>query len=200
MYSVNEIFLAPQGEGYNVGRMMVFVRFAGCNLACNGEVVGGVLQPVCDTNFSGGRRMTANEIADEVASHGVEWVVFTGGEPMLQLDLTLINAVRVKHDKYVAIETNGTRQIPFDVDYVAVSPKTAEHALALDAADEVRYCIANGQALPRPSINAAHYFLSPTWESDGTLRLSNVHWAIKLCKENPRWRLSVQTHKLLGLR
>lgn len=199
-YRVAELFVAPQGEGAMTGQPMAFVRFTACNLRCNGAWVDGAYQPVCDTEFDvHGQAMTEDEIASWAVSTGQPWVLLTGGEPALQVDQDLVCALRCA-GLLVAIETNGTRSLPVDIDHITVSPKTAEHTLVITRASELRYVRAKGQHLPRPRIDAEHYFISPAWESDGTLSHDNLNWAIGLCTKNPPWKLSIQTHKLLSVR
>ncbi len=202
-YTVNEMFYAPQGEGARVGQMSVFVRFAACNLTCSVESVGFD----CDTDFSGGRKMTADEIvhvAKALAPHPVDhdrWVVLTGGEPALQIDVELIDALKAAKFR-VAIETNGTHPIPrAALDFVCVSPKTAEHTLRIgDPIDELRYVRANRQALPKPRLKATHYWISPAFNADGQLERDTLQWCLRLIEENPKWKLSLQTHKIIGAR
>jgi organic radical activating enzyme len=201
-YFINEIFCSPQGEGVRTGTLNVFVRFAGCNLRCNGEEVDqGVFQPVCDTQFSGGRPLSLDELlkAMETVGGKCRATILTGGEPSLQIDADLINALRAA-GWYVAIETNGTRPLPPGIDWVCVSPKTAEHTLRVTEADEVKYVIHRGQALPKPAVAAEYYLISPAFAPEGFIVWEDLEWCLKLLKENPQWRLSVQMHKLLSLR
>lgn len=204
-YVINEIFYSLQGEGVRAGTANVLVRFAGCNLQCS--MAAGPLSPGgfdCDTQFTGGMKMTAQEIVDkcrEVAGP-CRAVIFTGGEPMLQVDAELVEAFRAERVAwYLAVETNGTIPVPSGwVDWVTVSPKVAEHALRVTVASEVKYVIHAGQALPRPHITADHYLLSPAWNPNTGFDMASVEWCIKLCKENPQWRMSQQLHKLWGVR
>lgn len=196
-YMVNEIFGPTlQGEGARTGTVNHWLRLAACNLTCRVEVEGFD----CDTDFSGGRKMSADDIARVLVDLAprAEWVVCSGGEPGLQLDADLVGALRGAGFK-VAVETNGTCELP-EVDWVSCSPKTAEHTLRVGHVDELRYVRAHGQALPKPRLKAAHYYVSPAFEPDGTLRRETLDWCVELVKENPRWALSVQSHKLLRLR
>lgn len=199
MYRVSEIFVSPQGEGANAGRVSVFVRFAGCNQRCNGDWSDVAYRPVCDTDFAHGYKITTSDLVSAVASMKVPFAILTGGEPALQVDEPLVSALQAQ-GIVVAIETNGTKVFPEGIDYVAVSPKTAEHTMVVRHADEVRYVRAYGQAVPKPRIKSTHRFISPAWQPDGSLRREDLQWCVKLCTENPQWRLSVQTHKLLALR
>ena len=212
-YRINEMFASPQGEGARAGRPSLFVRFAGCNLRCTKEP--GPRSPGgfdCDTEFMSGTRMTADQIlADGVRLWNVKyalhepWVIFTGGEPMLQLDDELVAAFQ-DDGWHIAIETNGTRAVPakWALDWIVVSPKVAEHALRQTTAHEVRYVRGIRQALPRTRIVAERYFLSPAF--DGTeLDAEALEWCRKLSDDSmafggPRWELSVQQHKLRGER
>lgn len=200
---VNEIFYSLQGEGHRAGTANVFVRFAGCNLACSLETHGFD----CDTEFSGGRKMTLTEVLEEadvlvpLGPRGSKAVIFTGGEPLLQVTPEVVRAFK-DSGYYVAVETNGTIEAPPEIDYVAVSPKVAEHAIRVGRADEVRYVRSTGQALPRPSgpwVATAHKFVSPAWGPHG-LDKDALVWCVRLCLENPEWRLSVQQHKVWKVR
>lgn len=200
-YSVNEIFGPTlQGEGARTGTVNFWLRFAGCNLTCRIESEGFD----CDTDFSNGRKLEAAEIVDELRRLGAKsgsWVVISGGEPSLQLDRALVDALH-EAGLYLAVETNGTHDLPPGVEWISVSPKTAEHTLRLDRSlvDELRYVRAEGQALPKPRLSANYYFISPAFEADGSLKRGTLEWCKRLVLENPTWRLSVQTHKLLGVR
>lgn len=215
-YQVNEIFYSLQGEGMRAGTANVFVRFSGCNLAC--DVEPGERSPggfACDTEFASGRTMEADEIVATATGlwprdqrgHflGDGWVIFTGGEPGLQLDYALVGAM---HDAgfSCAVETNGTVDLLKDApgshyqfDWVTLSPKVAEHALKLLVASELKYVRGHGQGIPRPLAKAEHYLISPAFDG-GVLRRETLDWCIKLCLDNPGWRLSVQQHKLWNVR
>lgn len=199
-YAINEIFESIQGEGSRCGVLSTFVRFAGCNLSCSGSWSDGVYQPVCDTDFTGvAYRMTANELADDLADRVPRWVVLTGGEPALQVDQSLIMALK-NRGLSIAIETNGTKELPTGIDHVVVSPKTADHTIVVRSCDEVRFVIGMSQAAPKTTIHAIHWFLSPAWEPDGTLKRETLEWTLQQIRKDPRWALSIQTHKLLSLR
>lgn len=211
-YLVNEAFYSLQGEGVRAGTPNAFLRFAKCNLSCNQAEHGFD----CDTDFATGEWCDADEIVDRlraVADRECDWVVLTGGEPTLQVDLPLIQLLRCV-GWHLAIETNGTRPLPFGLDWITVSPKTAD--LAVTEADEVKYVLAAGAELPRTTIKADHYLISPafTWvgcDHDGdcappacpgptALEPETLEWCIRLCLENPPWRLSAQQHKWWGVR
>lgn len=129
---------------------------------------------------------------------GCRWAVLTGGEPALQVDAALAAALRAA-GYWLAVETNGTVPLPPDLDWVCVSPKTAEHTLRVLHANEVKYVRRHGQAIPRPTVEARHYLISPAFGPDG-LRREDLDWCVNLVRDNPRWRLSVQLHKFIGVR
>jgi organic radical activating enzyme len=201
-YAVNDIFYSPQGEGVRAGTMNLFVRFAGCNLQC--DVEPGPLSPggfACDTEFVSHRGMTAEDILARCQdlSPGCRWIIFTGGEPGLQLDLSLVQACKAA-GYALAIETNGTVNLDgLGLDWICVSPKVAEHALKQRTAQEVKYVRAYGQGIPKPTITAEHYVLSPAFDGDH-LDPQTWRWCLQLCQTYPEWRLSLQQHKLWGVR
>lgn len=206
-YKVNEMFYSLQGEGMRAGTPNVFVRFSACNLDCNLAVHGFD----CDTDFVSGEKMTALDIVTAAKAlvktefaEGEDMrrecrnVIFTGGEPALQLDDALLDEFAEWH---TAIETNGTKPFPVDrVDWVCVSPKPPDDNLAIKHCDEVKFVRATGQPLPvfdprsDNFIVAEHYVVSPAHNGEEIDRES-LDWCIKLVKENPTWRLSVQQHK-----
>jgi 7-carboxy-7-deazaguanine synthase len=203
-YAVKELFLTVQGEGANLGRVAVFIRFAGCNLWSGREEdrAKAVCQ-FCDTDFVGGERFaTADSLADAAvaawpaATPDRRMAVLTGGEPLLQLDATLITALRQRGFS-IAVETNGTQAIPAPIDWVCVSPK-AGAPLALDQADELKLVYPQAGAPPEHFENfaARHLWLSPM---DGPDRRANTEAAAAYCLAHPRWRLAIQAHKSWGL-
>jgi 7-carboxy-7-deazaguanine synthase len=209
MYSVKEIFYTLQGEGANAGTPAVFCRFSGCNLWSGREDdrLKAVCQ-FCDTDFvgidgsGGGKFETAEDLAAacKAALNGASppsLVVLTGGEPMLQVDAALIDAL---HDVgfAIAIETNGTLPVPDDIDWVCVSPKAGAE-LQQTRGDELKLVFPQLPLMPDAvrDLDFDHYFLQPM---DGPAQAENTAAAIAYCKANPPWRLSVQTHKILGIR
>ena len=212
-YAVKEIFPTLQGEGFHTGRAAVFCRFAGCNLwsgraSDRARGTGGCAR-WCDTDFvgtdgtGGGRFDDADALADAVArawsprsSGGAPYVVCTGGEPLLQLDEALVDALHARGFE-VGVETNGTLRPPRGVDWVCVSPKDGA-ALLLTEGDELKLIFPQAHALPErfEAMSFRHYFLQPM---DGPARAENTARAARYCLENPRWRLSLQTHKLIGI-
>ncbi len=209
-YAVKEIFYTLQGEGANTGRPAVFCRFAGCNLWSGREQDRETATcRFCDTEFvgtdgpGGGRFDTADALAAAVArawpSHerAGRFVVCTGGEPLLQLDDALVAALH-REGFVIAIETNGTQPAPDGIDWICVSPK-AEAEMLLDTGDELKLIFPQRGAAPEryEHLEFDHFFLQPM---DGPQRSENTALAIRYCLEHPRWRLSLQTHKLLGIR
>lgn len=196
-YLVNEIFYSLQGEGVRAGAPSFFLRLAKCNLTCKVETHGFD----CDTEFESGRWMTLPEILDELRqlSQRCEWIVLTGGEPALQVDREMIDALHVAGYK-LAIETNGSVELPAGIDWVTVSPKVAEHAIRQRTAHEVKYVRGYGQAIPKTVVEAEHFLISPAFEGAAEVDPRTLDWCIRLCKENPPWRLSVQQHKLWKVR
>lgn len=211
-YAVKEIYYTLQGEGARTGRPAVFLRFAGCNLWTGREADRArAACPFCDTDFvgtdgpGGGRFDTAEAMAAAVraawpagAAHEVRpYVVCTGGEPLLQLDAPAVRALHAAGFE-VAIETNGTLPVPADLDWITVSPK-AGAALALDTGDELKLVYPQQGTDPAAFERLAfrYFFLQPM---DGPERAAHTEAAIRYCLSHPRWRLSLQTHKLVGLR
>lgn len=215
-YMVNEIFYSLQGEGIRAGEPSIFLRFTGCNLRCAMEA--GPLSPGgfnCDTEFMSGTRMTGIDIMRRMdkIGRGCKWVVCTGGEPLLQLDTDLCGLLH-NADYKIAVETNGTQPVPTSmeptafgegeepwsmVDWITVSPKVAEHCIVQRDAHEVKYVRAYGQGIPRTVVVAQNYLISPALEA-GILTKETLDWCIKLCLDNPPWRLSVQQHQLWKVR
>ena len=207
-YSVKELFYTLQGEGFHAGRPAVFCRFAGCNLWSGREEdrVTAVCQ-FCDTDFvgtdgpGGGRFETPEELAGAIAEQwpstaGTPFVVFTGGEPLLQLDEPLTRAVHERGFE-IAIETNGTRVPPPGVDWVCVSPKAGAELTLLEG-DELKLVFPQRIIPPDHYVDLKfrHFFLQPM---DGPAREENTRLAVEYCLANPQWRLSLQTHKFVGI-
>lgn len=208
-YAVKEIFYTLQGEGANTGSPAAFLRFAGCNLwSGREEDRASAVCRFCDTDFvgtagpGGGRFADADSLADAVLAAwpaSVEWhrfVVCTGGEPLLQLDEALLGSLHARRFR-VAIETNGTQRVPPAVDWVCVSPK-AGAPLVVERGDELKLVHPQAGAEPEryESLDFAHFYLQPM---DGPDRARNTELAVAYCRAHPRWRLSLQTHKLIGI-
>ncbi len=208
-YAVKEIFYTLQGEGAQAGRPAVFCRFAGCNLwSGREEDRANAACRFCDTDFVGtdgtlgGKFSTADALAEGIAS---QWpagttpglVVLTGGEPLLQVDAPLIDALHARGFT-LAVETNGTVAAPPGLDWVCVSPK-AGNPLVQTSGQELKVVVPQDgldlEALAR--LPFTHRFLQPM---DGPDAASHMQWAIDHCLRDPRWRLSVQTHKVIGIR
>ncbi len=207
-YAVKEIYYTLQGEGANTGRPAVFLRFAGCNLwTGHEEDRADAVCTFCDTDFvgtdgpGGGKFRAAADLARAVASawpngSGTRFVVCTGGEPLLQLDAPLVAALHTAGLE-IAVETNGTQQAPPGLDWITVSPK-AGASLVLKTGDELKLVYPQVGAEPERFVGLAfrHFFLQPM---DGPDRERNTGLALAYCLAHPRWRLSLQTHKLLGI-
>lgn len=209
-YRVKEIFYTLQGEGIQSGRPAVFCRFSGCNLWSGRERQrAGAVCRFCDTDFvgvdgpGGGRFAGPEALAAAVAaawpagSGGQPLVVVTGGEPLLQLDVAAASALKAAGFS-VAIETNGTRAVPAGVDWVCVSPK-AGTTLVATAGDELKLVYPQAGAAPDQfeHLDFRYWLLQPM---DGPERARNTQLAVEYCLTHPRWRLSLQTHKELGIR
>ncbi len=223
MYSVKEMFYTLQGEGANAGRPAVFCRFSGCNLWSGREQDrASAVCSFCDTNFrgtdgeGGGKFSCAEELAATIFSLWPEHegdcnirplVVCTGGEPLLQMDQALIDTLHALGFE-IAIETNGTLPIPAGIDWAVVSPK-GRAKVVVTSCDELKLVFPQPEAMPEQflHINASHYYLSPMMdphqkESDPEAQLyrNNItRMAIDYCLENPRWRLNLQTHKIINI-
>ncbi len=195
-YRINEWFFSLQGEGVRAGTANLFLRFSGCNLKCNKEEMGFD----CDTEFTSGESWTLDQIVKNLKelSPDCQWVILTGGEPSLQVDDELIDRLKAEGYK-LAIETNGLRAISPKIDWVTVSPKGAEHCLEQKVAHEVKYVRSYGMGIPKPTVVAEHYLISPAFEAD-ELPSKNLKWCLDLVKKNPPWRLSLQQHKFLNIR
>lgn len=194
---VNEIFYSLQGEGARAGSANIFIRLSGCKTqsAC---LKTGVL---CDTEFESGRNQFLLEILEQTEKTGCKNIIWTGGEPAQQLDSEIVKFFK-DQGYFQAIETSGLFYVPGNLDWVTVSPKVAEHVIKrnfVNGVDELRYVRQIGQAIPQPSVKAQHYFLSP--HSDGeNINYDNLEYCIELVKQNPKWKLSLQQHKIWKVR
>lgn len=211
MYTVKEIFYTLQGEGAQSGRPAVFLRFAGCNLWTGREQDrGAAVCRFCDTDFvgtdgpGGGKFASAAVLADAVASHWLAdrnsqakpYVVCTGGEPLLQLDAPLIDALHACGFE-IAIETNGTIAAPPGIDWICVSPK-GRAPLVQRSGDELKFVFPQEDASPEglEALDFQHFFIQPM---DCDERVDNLEKSVAFCLAHPRWRLSLQMHKLAGI-
>ncbi len=200
-YHVAEIFYSLQGEGHRKGTANIFLRFAGCNLQCNVAEHGFD----CDTDFTaretfGNADHLVNRLLDFWSDEyfGKPSVILTGGEPTLQVDDALIDDLKAA-GFYIAIETNGTNPVHPGIDWVSCSPKPGE-MMVIASCDEVRVVIDEGQ-MPGDELlpKAKHYFVSPAFDGN-TIKPGALEWAIDWCLSAPLWRLSVQDHKVWGVR
>jgi 7-carboxy-7-deazaguanine synthase len=209
-YAVKEIFYTLQGEGANAGRAAVFCRFAGCNLWSGREADrASAICRFCDTEFvgvdgaGGGKFEAAEDLAAAVEQKwpsnsvlGQRFVVCTGGEPLLQLEANLLSALR-RREFEIAVETNGTIAAPEGVDWLCVSPKAGAE-LVQRSGDELKLVYPQAGADPAEfeMLSFRHFFLQPM---DGPDRAANTELALRYCLDHPQWRLSLQTHKFLGI-
>lgn len=210
-YAVKEIFYSLQGEGAHAGRPAIFCRFSGCNLWSGKEQHrADAICQFCDTDFvgtdgdGGGSFADASQLAvriksfwpQNIADNTHPYVVCTGGEPLLQLDTPLIDALHAQGIE-IAIETNGTLPVPDGIDWICVSPK-AGAKLVVDAGDELKlvYPQAGHQPADFTACQFNHLFLQPLYDENQPQHIANT---VDYCLKHPRWNLSLQTHKLLGL-
>jgi 7-carboxy-7-deazaguanine synthase (Cx14CxxC type) len=208
-YLVKEVFFTLQGEGFNTGTPAVFCRFSGCNLWTGHEEHRAIaVCQFCDTDFvgtdgvGGGKYRTAEDLAAAVAnawateSSAERFVVCTGGEPLLQLDAEAIAALHAQGFR-IAVETNGTVEAPDGLDWVCVSPKAGSE-LVITTGDELKLVYPQAGLDPADVVDLRfdHRFLQPM---DGPAREANTARAVRYCLDHPRWRLSLQTHKYLGI-
>lgn len=189
--NVNEIFYSLQGEGGRVGEPSIFIRLTQCNLACS----------FCDTDFAEGDDMSLDEIANVIAQYPCKWIIWTGGEPTIQLNDEYLAFFRERGYKQ-AIETNGTRRVPSLIDYITCSPKLKYEDIKkkIPVVNEIRIPIEVGNLLPKISVfpKADKYFISPIFDGD-KINIENVNYCVDLVKENPDWSLSLQIHKLIHI-
>lgn len=191
---VNEIFYSLQGEGFYSGTPSVFIRFSGCNLQC----------PFCDTQHQQGRTMSEDEVVEEVGKYKGRHVVITGGEPSLQLTASLVDKLHAI-GKYVAIETNGTHELPDNVDWITLSPKDSfvkqsSAQVKLTHCNELKMVFTGTPLADHSHIKAQHYFLQPCDTGDEQKNKEILEKAIDYCLSHPQWSLSLQMHKIVGVR
>ena len=196
MYKINEIFYSLQGEGFHTGTPAVFVRFSGCNLAC----------VFCDTQHQRGVSMSLQEIVDEVNKYlYAPLVVLTGGEPSLFIDEAFVEALKKQTGKRVDIETNGTRKLPSNLDWVTLSPKTGFDGGGLEPCvlrqcDELKVVYLGQDLKLYDDIQANHRFLQPCFSDDANRRQINMEACVNAVMNHTGWRLSLQTHRILNIR
>ena len=195
MYKINDIFYSLQGEGFHSGTPAVFVRFSGCNLHC----------AFCDTQHQNGTKMSLQEIVDEVNKYPLaSLVVLTGGEPSLFIDEAFVAELKQKTGKTIAIETNGTRHLPKNMDWVTLSPKSAFvggdlEPCVLRNCDELKVVYLDQDLAQYDEIEAKHRFLQPCFCEDETQRQANMKTCVEAVMNHSNWRLSLQIHRVLGL-
>ena len=209
MYTIKEIYFTIQGEGFHAGRCAVFVRFTGCNLWTGHEKDrANAICNFCDTDFigtdgpGGGKFETASDLTKKILSQwpsestGNKFVVFTGGEPLLQLDKNLIEALH-SNEFEIAVETNGTIKAPKNIDWICVSPKAGSHLQIIEG-NELKLVFPQNGSNPSQYENLSfdYFSLQPM---DNKKLNENTQKTIKYCHEHPLWRLSLQTHKFVGI-
>lgn len=191
---VNEIFYSLQGEGYFSGTPSLFIRFSGCNLKCG----------FCDTQHQHGTEMTEEDIVERARACKAQHVVITGGEPSLQLTESLVDKLH-EIGKYVAVETNGTHLLPENVDWITLSPKDAfvtgtQSKIVLKRCNELKLVFTGAPLADYSMIDVAHYFLQPCDVSNEAKNKEILEDTINYCLAHPQWHLSLQMHKLIGVR
>lgn len=208
-YAVKEVFYTLQGEGRHAGRPAVFLRFAGCNLWSGREADRPTaVCRFCDTEFvgtdgtGGGRFDRASQLAAHVASHWpgetrARFVVITGGEPLLQLDAALVDALHAQGFE-IAVETNGTLEAPAGIDWLCVSPKAGAE-LKQKHGDELKVVVPQA-GIDLDALEALDFAQRRVQPMDGPDIAANTEWAVRWCLDHPGWQLSLQTHKMLGIR
>lgn len=195
MYKINEIFYSLQGEGFHSGTPAVFVRFSGCNLRC----------AFCDTQHQAGEMLSLQEIVDEVNKYpDAPLLVLTGGEPSLFIDEAFVAELKQKTHKTIAIETNGTRPLPNNLDWVTLSPKSAFEGgdlepCVLKQCDELKVVYLGQDLAQYKEIVAKYRFLQPCFCEDETERHANMKACVEAVMQNPSWRLSLQIHRILDI-
>ncbi len=195
MYRINEIFYSLQGEGFHTGTPAVFVRFSGCNLRC----------AFCDTQHQAGEMLSLQEIVNEVNKCPIApLLVLTGGEPSLFIDEAFVAELKQKTGKKIAIETNGTRPLPSNLDWVTFSPKTAFDGGGLEPCvlthcDELKVVWLGQDLAQYDEIQANYRFLQPCFVEDMKQRAGNMQACIEAVKTYPNWRLSLQIHRVLQI-
>lgn len=192
-YNVNEIFYSLQGEGRWAGRPAIFIRFSGCNLRC----------PFCDTDFKAYTKMTAKDILGEFLKYSqCNFIVLTGGEPTLQVDKDFVDMLHA-NGYYVAMETNGTKDVPYNVDWVTVSPKAAyvkEGSVWVASAEEVKV-VYDGEHEPSDcGIEAEEYYIQPCDTGNEEKNKEITRLCVEWVKNHPKWKLSLQQQKILNVR
>ena len=196
VYKINEIFCSLQGEGFHSGTPAVFVRFSGCNLRCE----------FCDTQHQQGKMMSMQDVVEEVNKYpDAPLLVLTGGEPSLFVDETFVAELKTATGKLIAIETNGTRILPKNIDWVTFSPKNAfaggdAEPCVLTRCDELKVVYLGQDLSQYDTIEAKHRFLQPCYNPDETQCQRNMSACVEAVMTYPQWRLSLQIHRTLNIR
>ena len=189
---VNEIFYSLQGEGGRQGEASIFIRLSGCNLSCE----------FCDTDFNEGKEIGVEQIISVIKQYPCRWIVWTGGEPTLQLNDAILTYFKQK-GYLQAIESNGHYSLSSLLDYTVISPKgDTTYAKTINAkTDEIRLPVQSGDSIPAIQVlpQSRYYFLSPVFRSNQTETQANIDYCVEQIKKNPVWRLSLQIHKLIGI-
>jgi organic radical activating enzyme len=193
---ISEIFYSLQGEGARAGTPTIFIRLQGCKAKYACAAMG----IKCDTEFESGKEYSLHQLYNFIKDMSSYEITWTGGEPTDQLTDEIVSYFKQK-GYYQAIETSGLNPVPNGLDFVCISPKVAEHIIKKNfpnGCEELRYVRHKGQEIPLPAIEAKHYWISP--HSDGfTINSENLKHCVELCLENPKWKLSVQNHKLWNI-
>lgn len=192
MKKINEIFCSIQGEGYHTGTPAIFIRFSGCNLRC----------PFCDTKHEEGQRMSDEEIIEKIKDYKPSLVVLTGGEPSLFIDEGFVEKLHAI-GKYVAIETNGTHKVPSNIDWITCSPKSDfcdKADVVVERCDELKVVYTYQNIDKWLDIEALYYYLQPCDTKDEQKNKEMISSVMEKCIDNPKWRISLQTQKILNVR
>ena len=195
MWKVNEIFYSLQGEGFNTGTASVFIRLSGCNLHC----------AFCDTRHEEGTMMSLPAIVERVMQYpNAPLIVLTGGEPSLWIDEDFVNGLKTMTGKRIAIETNGTHPLPHGIDWVTLSPKagigeSGDAPVVLTRCDELKVVYLGQDLTQYDHITATYRYLQPCWVNDEAQCRRNMQATVQAVMNNPQWRLSLQTHRILGI-
>lgn len=196
VYRINEIFYSLQGEGFHSGIPSVFVRFSGCNLRCT----------FCDTQHQSGVEMELEEIIHSINQYSVaQWIILTGGEPSLFISEEFVNALKEFTGKNIAIETNGTHPLPAGIDWVTLSPKTGFEGgdlvpCVLNRCDELKVVYCHQDLSLYQNIITENRFLQPCYSPDPAQNQANMEACVAAVLQHPGWRLSVQMHRVIGIR
>lgn len=195
MWKINEIFHSLQGEGFNTGTASVFIRLSGCNLHCD----------FCDTRHESGTMMSLPQVVEQVMLYpNAPLIVLTGGEPSLWIDETFVRGLKDMTGKRIAIETNGTHPLPNGIDWVTLSPKTGignsgDRPVILDRCDELKVVYLGQDLTQYDNFAADHRYLQPCWVDDPEQCRHNMQATVQAVLNHPEWKLSLQTHRILGI-